>query len=213
MTYREKRERRAERREEWAAKRSTKQASAFDGAQRLASAIPMGQPILVGHHSEGRARRDAERIQNGMFRGVEHGKMAAHHATAADTIRRQLDTSIYSDDNDAIERLEEKLSGLEAQRARFKAVNVWIRKNRKAAGLDRGLSWQSCREAEPNAKWKNLMTAAAAALDLSAREVADMGAAWEMSGHVGYPSYHGSNLSGNISRLRKRLEEAREGGR
>ena len=213
MTYREKRERRAERREDWAASRRNKQEDSFGKAQALANQIPLGQPILVGHHSEKHARRDADRIQDGMFRGVEHGKMAAHHATAADTIRHQLVTSIYSDDHDAIERLEEKLSGLESQRARVKTINLWIRKNRKAAGLDRGLSWQSCREAEPNAKWKNLMTAAAAALDLRAREVADMGAAWEMSGHVGYPSYHGSNLSGNISRLRKRLEEARGGGR
>ncbi len=28
--------------------------------------IPPGQPILVGHHSERRTRRDAQRIENGM---------------------------------------------------------------------------------------------------------------------------------------------------
>ena len=32
--------------------------------------IPPGQPILVGHHSERRARRDAQRIENGMKRAV-----------------------------------------------------------------------------------------------------------------------------------------------
>ncbi|EHG9468630.1 DUF3560 domain-containing protein [Salmonella enterica] len=36
----------------------------------LASVIPSGQPILVGHHSERRARRDAQRIENGMKRAV-----------------------------------------------------------------------------------------------------------------------------------------------
>ncbi|SAQ01247.1 Domain of uncharacterised function (DUF3560) [Klebsiella michiganensis] len=36
----------------------------------LASAIPFGQPILVGHHSERRARRDAQKIENGMKRAV-----------------------------------------------------------------------------------------------------------------------------------------------
>ncbi|WP_230909749.1 DUF3560 domain-containing protein, partial [Escherichia coli] len=37
---------------------------------RLAAMIPPGQPILVGHHSERRARRDAQRIENGMKRAV-----------------------------------------------------------------------------------------------------------------------------------------------
>lgn len=31
---------------------------------------PFGQPILIGHHSEKRARRDAQRIQDGMHRAV-----------------------------------------------------------------------------------------------------------------------------------------------
>ncbi len=38
--------------------------------ERLAAMIPPGQPILVGHHSERRARRDAQRIENGMKRAV-----------------------------------------------------------------------------------------------------------------------------------------------
>lgn len=33
--------------------------------------IPMGQPILVGHHSERHARKDAERIENGMRKAVK----------------------------------------------------------------------------------------------------------------------------------------------
>jgi hypothetical protein len=36
----------------------------------IADGIPLGQPILVGHHSERRARKDAERIENGMRRAV-----------------------------------------------------------------------------------------------------------------------------------------------
>jgi hypothetical protein len=37
----------------------------------IADNIPLGQPILVGHHSEKHARKDAERIQNGMRRAVK----------------------------------------------------------------------------------------------------------------------------------------------
>ncbi|ECG0730007.1 DUF3560 domain-containing protein [Salmonella enterica] len=36
----------------------------------LASAVPFGQPILVGHHSERRARNHARKIENGMKRAV-----------------------------------------------------------------------------------------------------------------------------------------------
>lgn len=36
----------------------------------IADNIPLGQPILVGHHSEKHARRDAERIENGMRKTV-----------------------------------------------------------------------------------------------------------------------------------------------
>ncbi len=45
-------------------------AQALDEVERLAAMIPPGQPILVGHHSERRARRDAQRIENGMKRAV-----------------------------------------------------------------------------------------------------------------------------------------------
>jgi len=45
--------------------------------------IPLGQPILVGHHSERRARRDAERIDNGIRRMVEEHELADHHRAVA----------------------------------------------------------------------------------------------------------------------------------
>lgn len=37
----------------------------------IADGIPLGQPILVGHHSERHARRDAKRIENGMRRAIK----------------------------------------------------------------------------------------------------------------------------------------------
>ena len=40
------------------------------------SGIPFGQPILVGHHSEGRHRRTIERAHNAMRRGIEADKKA-----------------------------------------------------------------------------------------------------------------------------------------
>jgi protein-L-isoaspartate O-methyltransferase len=65
-------------RAEWRATRfaeySNSRASDAEAARLAVSAIadniPLGQPILVGHHSERRARKDAERIENGMRRAV-----------------------------------------------------------------------------------------------------------------------------------------------
>ncbi|EJZ4108493.1 DUF3560 domain-containing protein, partial [Escherichia coli] len=54
----------------YSGKRASESAQALDEVERLAAMIPPGQPILVGHHSERRARRDAQRIENGMKRAV-----------------------------------------------------------------------------------------------------------------------------------------------
>ena len=68
-TYRERRERRAARREEWAEGREAKAGREFAQVKQTADAIPLGQPILVGHHSEKRARRDQKKIRRGVRRG------------------------------------------------------------------------------------------------------------------------------------------------
>ncbi len=65
-TLAERQEARAERFTGYSGKRASESAQALDEVERLAAMIPPGQPILVGHHSERRARRDAQRIENGM---------------------------------------------------------------------------------------------------------------------------------------------------
>lgn len=63
-------EQRAERFNDYSDKRAGESERELAHVDALASAIPFGQPILVGHHSERRARRDAQRIENGMKRAV-----------------------------------------------------------------------------------------------------------------------------------------------
>ncbi|MGI5255672.1 DUF3560 domain-containing protein [Actinacidiphila glaucinigra] len=76
--------------------------AAYAGVRRIADGIPFGQPILVGHHSEGRARRDVKRMDDGMRKSVEQGDRAkelgrravsaehyaAHRRNPAVTLRR-----------------------------------------------------------------------------------------------------------------------------
>jgi protein-L-isoaspartate O-methyltransferase len=64
-------ETRAERFEDYSDARATDASRAHDAVKQIADNIPLGQPILVGHHSEKHARKDAEKIENGMRRAVK----------------------------------------------------------------------------------------------------------------------------------------------
>jgi hypothetical protein len=131
-TTRERKEARAERLRGWADGRQAKSEAAHAKVDAIAGMIPFGQPILVGHHSERRARRDQDRIHNGMRAGIEHGHKADSMRSRADNIEAAADRSIYSDDPDAIERLAERVAELEAKRARMKVRNAEYRKTHRA---------------------------------------------------------------------------------
>lgn len=67
----ERAEERAERFEQYSENRAADAERAHDAVSAIADNIPLGQPILVGHHSEKRARKDAEKIENGMRKAVK----------------------------------------------------------------------------------------------------------------------------------------------
>ncbi len=134
MTRRERLERKLELRREWAGKQEAKAESKFTQAHNQIAGIPPGQPILVGHHSERRHRRDLEKHDNAMRAGVDAEKMAAHHESKAEGLEGQLAGSIYSDDPDAIEALQAKIAANEEKRDRMKLINKLYKKG-DAAGL------------------------------------------------------------------------------
>jgi phospholipid N-methyltransferase len=61
---------RAERFEGYKDRRAVDAEHARKSVSAIADVIPLGQPILVGHHSERHARKDAEKIENGMRKAV-----------------------------------------------------------------------------------------------------------------------------------------------
>jgi len=61
---------RAERFETYSDKRADEAQSARDAVSAITDNIPLGQPILVGHHSERHARKDAQRIESGMRKAI-----------------------------------------------------------------------------------------------------------------------------------------------
>ncbi len=124
---------------ERAAKERGVAATAFSSARRAANGIPMGQPILVGHHSERRHRKDLERMDTGMRKGIAATEKAAeleHRAEAVGT------AGISSDDPEAITKLEAELAGLEAGNALAMQWNKILRTSAKGREkrLDRKLT-------------------------------------------------------------------------
>lgn len=62
---------RADRFEDYSDKRAHDASAARNAVQAIGQRFEFGQPILVGHHSERKARKDAERMENGMRRAVQ----------------------------------------------------------------------------------------------------------------------------------------------
>lgn len=180
MTYRERRERRADRLREWADKRVQRASAtlAADDAQPFAHDIAfLTQPGHIPERARMIARSD---------RAHESLAKAQSMARRADSIDAAAAHAIYSDDPDAIERLRERIADLEAERARIVAYNKAVR----AAG-------QSTADAlallDPKQRADLASTAKYAPYQL---------------GRCGaFPAYALSNLGGNISRQRQRLAD------
>lgn len=63
-------EQRADRFEDYRESRTEDATYAEAAVARITDGIPLGQPILIGHHSERHARKDAERIRTGMQKAI-----------------------------------------------------------------------------------------------------------------------------------------------
>jgi hypothetical protein len=100
----------------------------------------MGQPILVGHHSEKRHRRTLDRSWDALGRAVEQTRKAEMHESKAANLEAALDRTIFSDDDNAVEAIEARIAEREAARERMKTVNKLYKKadveGLKALGLD-----------------------------------------------------------------------------
>lgn len=157
MTMRERMERRAELRRDWAQKRAARADSAFKAAHAVAEMIPLGQPILIGHHSEGRARGDAKRIESRMASGVESEQMAVRHERKAATIESRLKRTIFSDDANAAENLKNRIADRERIIERMKFVNKAHAKFLKTGVMPADVSEseaQKIREYKPAYSWE-----------------------------------------------------------
>lgn len=149
--------------------------STLADARAMQERIPFGQPIHVGHYSEQTDRNYRERAHRKMGRGFELRKQAAELRSRAESMQRN--TTIFSDDPRAGEKLADKIARLEARQSLMKAANVCIRKN----------------------DWVGL-----AALGFSAADCARLFKG-DFANRKGFPAYELTNNGANIRRLQSRL--------
>lgn len=108
----------------------------FESARAHVAGIEPGQPILVGHHSEKRHRRDLARSDAAMRKGVE----ATREAEQARFSAVRAGSAVLSDDPEALTALQEKLAKLEEQREMSKRINRAWRRGGEAALREDGIS-------------------------------------------------------------------------
>jgi len=119
--HEERRDGRADRLRARSEKAMRESSSRMKSAEQIRDRFWMGQPILVGHHSEKRMRNDQKRMWDHERKAHElhsKAKNLAQRAASAES-----NTAISSDDPEALTRLREKLAELEAEREEIKRKN------------------------------------------------------------------------------------------
>lgn len=153
----------------------------------ISSAIPFGQPVLVGHHSERHHRRDIARMDAGIRTSIDETKRGEELQRRAESVGSG---GISQDDPDAIAKLEGELSAAERAQAMFKAINATIRKYAR--------------------KGTDAQVAALTGLEYGIGEArARLLLEPDTFGHVGIAPYKITNNGANIRRIQKRIAELR----
>lgn len=183
----EARKERLEARAEAAASRSQQLAA---HASRLAEIIPFGQPILVGHHSEGRDRRYRAKISGTFSKACEASREAEELARRAASVGTG---GISSDDPDALEKLKAKLAEAEAQHAQMVGVNRIIRGNATVV--------------DPIPK---TVQAIIDCYPSFSRKLAEILLKGDFCGRVGYAAYQLTNSKGRIRQIQERIQQLEE---
>jgi hypothetical protein len=173
-TTRERREARAERLREWAGKRETDAGATLNEiSERYRGDHAFNtQPGHIPERARVMARED---------RAFESLNKAASMASRAEGIEAQLKRAIYSDDPDATEALERRISELESKRERMKAINAAYRKRDVAKLAELGTLTLEAWDKEMETRYS-----------------------FQRQPH---PSYELQNLGGNIKRNRDRLAQ------
>ena len=118
----------AERARELEQKHLRESAERHEIADRISSAIPLGQPILVGHHSEKRHRRDLERIRKNLRKSIEEREIAEKYGEKAE----RYETLAMKGENPA--KIYNRIQRLEANKRNFEHQLILAKIEKKKLG-------------------------------------------------------------------------------
>lgn len=125
MTREEKKQARIERYEQYARNAETASTQAYNYSHKLVENIPFGQPILVGHHSERAHRNALDKSWNAMGKSVKLSEKAEYYERKANAAENN--DAVYLEDENAVEKLTQKVEELETIQALMKAANKIVR--------------------------------------------------------------------------------------
>ena len=184
MTREEKRLARIERLRDRAANARIVSTELFQRSSKMADAIPFGQPIHIGHHSERADRNYRNRIHNTMCKSVEADKKAEYYERKAEAAENN--SAIYLDDENSVQKLEDKIKRLTRLQENMKAGNKIVR-NKKLTDAQKISQLKELGFSENDAVYRLTPN---------------------FCGNTGFPSWELSNNSAVIRNAKQRLEKA-----
>ncbi|GGF91435.1 MULTISPECIES: DUF3560 domain-containing protein [Cysteiniphilum] len=124
-SYEERQEARKQRYKEKAQELAHLSNELAEESSKMARAIPFGQPILVGHHSEKSDRSYRAKIGAKMDKAVAAQDKAEYYAQKAESVGKG---GISNYDPEAAEKIKEKIESLKSENERMKDINKQWRK-------------------------------------------------------------------------------------
>lgn len=137
---------RAERSVNRAEKAKQRSDSLYNTASEMASVIPMGQPILVGHHSEKRDRRYREQIHNKMGQSVREQEKAEYYRSKAESAEWTARGEKYKNPNYLLNRIKEAKSAIKRFGRHLEGNFYRSSPNREISTVERDVYTQKLKE-------------------------------------------------------------------
>lgn len=178
------------------AEAKSEQAYKRSDMSEAATGIPLGQPIIIGHHSERRHRAAIRRADNAMRASIDADKRAKELRERAAGVGTG---GISSDDPDAIQKLQAKIDKATAQQVFMREANKVIRRAVKKGVKDA--------DSDGWAKYLEELDAVngcATNLD-AAKAMLEP----DFAGRIGFADYQLQNNNANIKRMEKRIAQLR----
>ena len=132
--YEQRKQDRIDRYLEKAGKARAESSALSQQAHTMLSAIPPGQPMMPDHYSYKSDKRYRDRIDTKMRQSISADEKADYYEGKARAAANNR--AISSDDPDAVQKLQEKLSALEKSQARMKSINAYYRKHQTCRGCE-----------------------------------------------------------------------------